>query len=346
MPRPSTGNNSSPTRRALSWAHGVVTVESLGGMLGPTLFVLPDGRQVAPLQIAPWAGEPGGKALPGILRRLRGEWPCVPFGNDGDRIAADGWPASRATPTVDADAHGFGSNHDWTIAADDPSRLELAIDYPQSHPIARLERRITPDPAAAAIDLELTVIPRRDCDLPIGLHPVLRLPETPGAMHIELPESISAMTFPGDPDATSIFARGRFVENWRQVPGRDGRVIDPSRVPLPQPTEDLLQLLQVPGEVSLWNTAEGYRVRLSWNAEHFPTLLFWFSNRGRQFAPWSGRHLALGVEPVCGAFDLGPQVSGQPNPVSAHGVPTTHRFVAGEPFLTRYRIAIETAPLG
>ena len=29
------------------------------------------------------------------------------------------------------------------------------------------------------------------------------------------------------------------------------------------------------------------------------------SNRGRQYDPWNGRNLCLGVEPVVAAFDLG-----------------------------------------
>ena len=47
-------------------------------------------------------------------------------------------------------------------------------------------------------------------------------------------------------------------------------------------------------------TVEGYRATLTWNAQHFPSLMFWFSNYGRKAPPWSGRHLALGVENVGG----------------------------------------------
>src|SRR5262245_57667152 len=57
--------------RGLGWAHGCLTVQRLGAMLGPLTFVLADGRQVSPLHIAPWADESGGEALPGVLRRLR-----------------------------------------------------------------------------------------------------------------------------------------------------------------------------------------------------------------------------------------------------------------------------------
>ncbi|MFY8031393.1 MAG: hypothetical protein ACOVO5_06140, partial [Devosia sp.] len=108
-------------------------------------------------------------------------------------------------------------------------------------------------------------------------------------------------------------------------------------------TEELVQLLDMPGRAALWNSAEGYRVRLSWNPEHYPSALLWFSNRGRTFAPWNGRHLALGLEPICAAFDLGQQVSAAENPISRRGIATARSFRAGENFITKYRIEVEPA---
>ena len=55
--------------------------------------------------------------------------------------------------------------------------------------------------------------------------------------------------------------------------------------------QDVLQLLKARGKVSLWNTVEGYRATLTWNAQHFPSLMFWFSNYGRKAPPWSGRSI-------------------------------------------------------
>ena len=57
-----------------------------------------------------------------------------------------------------------------------PDRITLTCDYPETHPIRRLTRIITADPAAPALDITLTVEARRPCRLPIGLHPTLRLP--------------------------------------------------------------------------------------------------------------------------------------------------------------------------
>ncbi len=308
-------------------------------MLGPTVFTLPDGRQIAPFHIAPWFDEQTA-GLPGILQRLRGEWPCVPFGAASDRLAGDGWAASDAGAEPDPHPHGFASNHHWHRIASQAGELALAIDYPGDHPIARLERRIRPVPGVACLEITLSLHVRRDCTLPIGLHPVFRLPAQPGALRLDI-KANAAATFPGRVDASSIFAPGQIVADWHAIPLTNGTMLDPGHLPLTAQTEDLLQLLGVGGQAALHNLAENYRVRLNWNAADFPDLLLWFSNRGRQFAPWNGRHLALGVEPVCAAFDLGSQISAAPNPINALGGPTARSFRAGEVFVTRYQITVE-----
>jgi hypothetical protein len=159
--------------RSLAWDRGVVSAQLLGGMLGPTLFVLPDGSQVAPFHLAPWFTEPEARDLGGVMRRMRGEWVCVPFGIESDRPGTGGWPASAAGSS---EPHGHAANHEWTWDDAGPASLAMHIEYPTGHAVARLERRIAPDPKDAAIDFELLVTVRQDCVLPIGLHPVLRLP--------------------------------------------------------------------------------------------------------------------------------------------------------------------------
>ena len=89
------------------------------------------------------------------------------------------------------------------------------------------------------------------------------------------------------------------------------------------------------------NEAEGDRAKLSWNQEHFPSLLLWMSNRGRKAAPWSSRHVALGMEPICSPFGLGPASARADNPIAKSGTPTARDFKAGEVFTTRYRIEAE-----
>jgi hypothetical protein len=82
-------------------------------------------------------------------------------------------------------------------------------------------------------------------------------------------------------------------------------------------------------------------VQLRWQVEHFPSLLLWFSNRGRKVSPWNGRHLAIGIEPVCSPFGLSATTAIAHNPIAALGTPTAHALVPDETFVTRYRIEVE-----
>ncbi len=335
------------TRRALAWAHGCLSVQSLGGMLGPVLFLLPDGRQVSPLQVAPWGNEPQRKTLPEILQELRGEWPCVPFGSDASRTLPSGWPATGESFDGAGVPHGHGSNVQWTWGACDDRQITLECRYPESHPIRLLRRRITPDPNAAAVDLTLEIEARRPCRLPIGLHPTFRLPNRSGSVVIEPGAYDQVWSFPGDVEpGAALFSPDRQWPSLSKVETRDGATIDASRVPLAEDTEDLLQLKGIDGSLALHYRDEGFRALLAWQKEHFPSLLLWFSNRGRKAYPWNGRHVALGVEPVASAFDLGPAVSTADNPIAASGVATAIAFEPGQTFTTRYRLSVEAAPIG
>jgi hypothetical protein len=319
--------------RTFSWAHGEGEIQTLGGMLGPVRFRLPGGRVAQPFHVAPWAGEPGAAELPGILRRLRGEWPCIPFGVERGVPLADAWADIPATAPEDQPPHGHGANAEWSFG----EGLALAVEYPADSPVARLERRIRPDPGAPALDVDLDVHVRRDAMLPIGLHPTFRVPDQGVVIETES----GGMTFPSavEPDV-SVLAEGTLFERLDGVPLRAGGTIDISRLPLRVPTEELVQLTRPEGHVALVYPAEGFRVRMTWDASHFPGLAIWVSNRGRPSHPWSGRHQAVGLEPVCAAFDLGARISARANPLSRMGHPTARAFRAGEVFRTTLRIEV------
>jgi hypothetical protein len=331
------------TVRTLDWAHGSLEVQSLGGMLGPVAFRLPDGRQASPLQVAPWADEPGGEDLPGILRRLRGEWPCVPFGADAPRDLPVGWAADGVTFEGAGVPHGHGSNVEWDFAAPSFDAVSLTCTYPESHPIKVLHRSVRPDPEAAALDISLTVEARRPCRLPFGLHPTFRLP-LDGIVDLIPPAFRQGRVFPLAVDPSSRLLPDATFASLDAVPTLAGPPLSLERLPLDSRNEELVQLCGVSGDVVLRYPGEGFQVRLSWDTSHLPSVLLWVSNRGRTFAPWNGRHLALGIEPVCSAFDLGPAVSTGTNPIAAQGVATAMDFAPDRPFTTSYRIAVEPLP--
>ena len=328
--------------RGLGWKHGTLTVQRHGAMLAPLTFVLPDGRQVSPMHIAPWADEPVAATLPGILQRLRGEWPCVPFGYAvDDPTAPPDWARLNGPAEPGEEVHGHSSNHPWTWLEGSGASMELSLDYPATSPVRRLRRSVRPDPASPAVDITLAIEIRDDCRLPLGLHPTFRLPADSQRARIEPGPFREGRTYPGTVEPSApLFAIDQAFASLEAVPLRAGGSYDASRVPLPVDTEELLQLNGI-DHVALANEAEGYRVNLSWNGDHFPSLLLWMSNRGRKAEPWNGRHVSLGMEPICSPFGLGPASARADNPVAKSGTPTARDFKAGEVFTTHYRIEAE-----
>lgn len=310
MPSINTSSLTPQAVRQLSWAHGRLEVQALGGMLAPVTFRATGHADFAPLQVAPWADEPGADQWDGLLRRLRGEWPCVPFGRCDTPAGLP--PDWSAQPPGNAWSHGFASHHAWQWldldqadqANAEPGSLALRIDYPAESAISHLVRRIRPDPARPAVHLTLEVHARRAVTLPVALHPTFSLGL--GRVRLQVPAFASGHSYPVPCEpGVSRLRPGAAFERLQAVPTTDSADLDLTRFPLPHDTEELLQLRGVPGAIHLDYLDAGWRATLAWSAQDLPDLMLWVSQRGRRQPPWSGRHLALGVEPVHGCFDLG-----------------------------------------
>ena len=289
--------------RSLRWAHGDAELQALGGMLAPVVFHAPGRPDFSALHVAPWADEPGADTWPGALGRLRGEWPCVPFGRC-DRPAGlpSGW---QPLDPGDTWGHGYASNHTWHwLDLADPLALGLQIDLPPEQPVQRLTRTVRAVPDAPALDIELQITARRRCTLPIALHPTLRL--NAGRVHLSVAHDGPGLSYPvlAEPGHSRVAANARF-ERLDAVPLADGGLGDFSRYPQAADGEDLLLLMQISGPVTAHYLDAGWALVLDWDRALLPDLMLWVSHGGRLYPPWNGRHHALGVEPVNGAWDLG-----------------------------------------
>lgn len=328
--------------RSLSWQHGVVSVNALGGMLGPTAFVLSDGRQVSPFHIAPWFDDETVQSEGGLLAGLRGEWPCVPFGYPfpSDEYPAH-WPGEIESAAVVGDVHGYSSGTNWSFGSQHADRIELSIEYPQVHAVRRLTRTIRPDPNAAALDIKLTIDMRRASCEPIALHGCFALPRLVGKASIEPGAFAIGRTHPGtvEPEAP-IFAKDQTFDALDAVPARCGGMMDASMLPFQHNGEDLLQLDGMEGPVALRNEDAGYRMTFEWDRNVLPSLLIWYSNKGRSAKPWNNRHLCIGLEPTCSPFGMSPDMACAENPINASGTPTCVPLSPDAPLTIAYRIAI------
>lgn len=323
--------------RTLRWNGGELEVQRLGAMAIAHFEI--GNRIISPMHVSPWANDAGIRQHPPILQRLRGDFCCVPMG-----YACSGLlPGWEHVGLEGEEVHGPSSNQLWDWIEEGPAgTLALRLRYPNDHSIERLERRLTP--SRSGFDVELTIVVRKPCSLPLGLHPVFCLPSRPGAARIETPATLGH-TYPGvvEPGAQK-FASGCQFTSLSSVPALQGGNVDASRLPFDGNVEELLQLHHT-NCIALVNEDEKYRVRLQWEQEVFPSVLLWISNRGRTASPWNGRHLALGMEPVCSPFGLGPELATRDNPLSMAGIPTCHVFEKAGEFRTRYRIEVEELSL-
>jgi len=299
------------TSRQLRWPHGEATLNAFGAMLAPVVFRAPGHPDFAPLHVAPWANEPDLDRWPPALARLRGDWPCVPFGRC-DRPAELPSTWTSLTPN-DAWGHGHAAHHPWRwLASSDSHTLQLQIDLPAEHDVASLTRTVRALPDAPALDLELTIAVRRACTLPVALHPTLRLDA--GRVQLKIAHDGPGVNYPipAELGRSRIAGDARF-ETLSAVPLAPAEPTGDSRrnvgdfTVYPQPTdsEELLQLMDIRGPVSADYLDAGWRVTLAWDHALLPDLMLWVSHGGRLHAPWNGRHHALGLEPVNAAFDLG-----------------------------------------
>lgn len=316
-----------------------VHVQSLGAMMAPLEVEMKSGKIASPLAISPWADESKAGVLPGILQRLRGEWPCIPFGMNRE---VDLDPDDKNNEDWLKSPHGYASNHHWDLVSLEEDKISLSIEYPEFHPIETLERNVSILEDQTGVHCQLKVYPRRDVKLPIGLHPVFSMEFPAGSLQCNPAEFEFAHTYPFSvSEEIPIFETNQKFQLLINAPGAHGDRIDLSSLPFEEKGEGIVQLCGLQkGEFNLSNKAERYMSCLTWDVEQFPSCLLWVSNSGRSNYPWNSRNMALGIEPVSAFFDQGNSASIQKNLISESGIPTYTHFMRDEVWMTEYKIRV------
>lgn len=303
------------TGHELIWSHGRARVLTNSAMLAECRFDLPRGP-FRPFARAPWMGRFHDRSVSSHLRDLGGDFVCLPFGQ-GRPVpgAPPDWAAviERGDP---GPIHGLAANADWTVDRIDPASITLSLPYPDPSPVARLIRTIAARSGAPALDMTLTVIARRAARVSVGLHPILRLPDAAGRLHLSAAFAFG-LTHPGQtpPGVAQDFA------TLSQVP-RAGGPVDMSHVPL-SPRQDLnVQLCGVQGPVTAVWLDEGAGLVIDWDRDLLPSVQLWHTDGGIGGPPWDHRYRGIGVEPIAAAFDLGDGTATADNPIARRGVAT------------------------
>jgi hypothetical protein len=323
--------------------HAAVT--RLGGQLGPVVF-RSGGRDIQPFSVAPWAEEPTARRLPPILRALRGDFFCLPFGANAQAFRGEHHPL-----------HGETANRPWRFESLDKSagRWTLHLSLTTQIRPGRVDKLISLVDGHAAVYCR-HIIRGLAGPMPLGHHAMLKFPERPASGWITTSPFVRGQVFPGvferpETGGYSWLKAGADFTGLEQVPGIDGEPVDLTRYPAREGFEDLVMVVSDPTLPLAWTAVTFPRERYVWFALKDPAVLrhtvFWFSNGGRHYPPWNGRHRhVLGIEDVTAYFHLGLAASAGRNPLSAHGHPTCVRLRPDRPCVVNYVMAVASVPAG
>ena len=332
-----------------SWTFASDLVEARltrrGGHLGPVRFRLPHG-EIAPFSVAPWAGETVPKGTPPMLQALRGDFFCAPFG--GNAASHDG----ESHPP-----HGETANRAWKFESlrEDGRETTLALSLRTRIRPGRVDKTVSLRRGETALYCRHRLTGFSGKMNP-GHHAMLRFPDAPGSGIVSTSPIRYAQVFPGafeDPAQggyPSLKAGARFSRLDR-VPAADGGTADLSRYPARRGFEDLVMVVHEARPDFAWTAVVFPKERYAWFSLKDPRVLrstvFWISNAGRHYAPWSGRHVGvMGIEDVTAYFHCGLAESARPNPVSRLGFPTALTLDPKDPLTVNYLMGVVAIPAG
>jgi hypothetical protein len=322
-------------RHEFQWSHGRAEVLSTAAMLSRCVFVL-DGNPFEPLAVAGWAGARL-TGYPGHLRELGGEFVCLPFGDGGvSEGVVNEWRGVNLTARNQT-SHGPAADQDWEFIEPRKGGATLRLEYPDDSPVKWVERRIDGVEGEATMRLSLTIAARREARVSVGLHPIIRLPERPGALRVAAIFS-SGLTYPATlPPGAARAVPGERFSALTEVPV-EGGVNDFGLLPFDSPAEEVVQLCGVQEPIVVEFLDEGAFLVIDWDRALLPSAQLWISDRRLEAAPWAGRYRGLGIEPIASAFDFAEAVSIGANPISDAGFATSVTIVPATPVVINYSL--------
>jgi hypothetical protein len=320
-------------------------VTETGGHVGPVTFKL-GKRKIQPFSVAPWVEEKTDPKLPPIIKVLRGDFFCLPFGGNGLPFKGEKHPV-----------HGETANARW--------RQECQLQISHTH---MLHLSLRTKVRKGQVD-KLVVLRKGESALysrhilsgfsgPLnpGHHAMLKFPDYPGSGVISTSSFVHGQVFPDQFENPAQYGYqslkpGASFHSLTEVPRLDGTLADLSRYPARRGFEDLVMLVSDPNLPFAWTAVTFPKERYVWFALKDPQYLretiFWISNGGRHYAPWSSRHInVMGLEEVTSYFHCGLAESAGRNPLNAQGIPTVLNLKPGQKTEINYIMAMSEIPAG
>jgi hypothetical protein len=312
-------------------------VTELGGHLGPVRF-----GKIQPYSVAPWAEEKLDPATPPLLKALRGDFFCLPFGGNATPFKGERHPV-----------HGETANAKWKLESLTDHSLHLSL-RPQIRP-GRVDKHVFLRPGHNAV-YQQHVISQMSGPMNFGHHAMLKFPDEPGSGIISTSRFVYGQVLPvpfenPEQGGYSALKPGAKFTSLKKVAMAMGELTDLSRYPARRGFDDLAMIVNDSALPFAWTAVTFPKQRYVWFALKDPRMLrqtvFWISNGGRHYAPWSSRHVnVMGLEDVTSYFHLGLAESAKSNPLAAKGIPTCLQLSPKMPTVVNHIMAIAPIPKG
>ena len=329
----------------LTSSHVDAYLTQLGGHLGPVAFRLGE-REIKPYAVCPWAEERVDPDIPPMLRVLRGDFFCMPFGANEARFRHEQHPP-----------HGETANMTWQLESIETEANAITLHASLTTAVreGRVDKYIRLCDNQTAVYCQ-HVISGMSGPMSLGHHAMLKFPTAPGSGIVTTSLFVHAQTAPfpieqPENQGYSLLQPGASIESLEDVPTITHQTANLCRYPARQGFEDLVMLVADPAASFAWTAVTFSDQRFVWFALKDPSVLrqtiLWLSNGGRYYAPWNGRHLGvMGLEEVTSYFHYGLAESVEDNPISQRGYPTCLQLSADMPLDVRYIMAVAQIPEG
>ena len=299
-----------------------LAVTAAGGMLGPVSFFPQDAVPIRPYAVAPWAEEALPPGIPAMLASLRGDWFCSAFGENSKPHRGHHLPP-----------HGETANRKWRGLARGETTagcwLRLGVELPLQGGSCEATTALLTDHSVVYQRHDLTGLTGPTNP---GHHATLAFPDVEGAGRLSFSRLAHARTYCEPPERRESHGYSWLkpdveISDLRAVPCVDGSTTDLCRYPARRGFEDIAILCTHPDVEFGWSAVTFPEERFVWfalrNHQQLTSTLLWFSNGGRHYPPWNGRHVnVLGVEDITGFFHAGLAASCRLNLLSDRGVRT------------------------
>ncbi|MBS12580.1 MAG: hypothetical protein CME19_13360 [Gemmatimonadetes bacterium] len=323
-----------------------LAISELGGCMAPVAFYRKSKNPVTPLAVAPWWNEKIPSDQPPVIKALRGDFFCMPFGGGETKYKGRAYPP-----------HGETANRKWRFGdlsrTRDGKALHLKMDL-------RLQKG-TVEKSLGLVSGENVIYVRHRISglsgpMSYSHHATLQFPDRPGAGRLSFSRFKHAATFyipveTPEIGTYSLLKPNTTIRDLTRVPLIDGTTTDLSSYPNRRGYEDLAMICADPKLEFAWSAVTFERERYVWFNLKDPKVLastvLWFTNGGRHFAPWSGRHInVMGMEEGTTFWGDGIEASAKSNALTRKGIKTSHTFSPRKPYDVPCIMGVARIPKG